>query len=181
MIEFAFDERRAAQAAAKLLERHGRPMSVRKLVTLLYLADRRAFLEAGYPITGDRFMNAPDGPSLDRVARLLDGEADGQSPWRSQIASADGFAAAEGWTEPDELSDYDEQIAEAIHDEFCRLNDDALFEHARGLPEWTCPSGAAEAFDPRVILRAQGHDDRDIEDWEERARAFLAIHATLRR
>ena len=93
MIEFVFDERRAAQAAARLLEWHGRPMSVRKLVTLLYLADRRSFVEAGYPITGDRFVNTPDGPALERIARLLDGEADEQSPWRSQIASADGRAA----------------------------------------------------------------------------------------
>ena len=181
MIEFVFDERRAAQAAARLLERHGRPMSVRKLVTLLYLADRRSFVEAGYPITGDRFVNTADGPSLERIARLLDGEADEQSPWRSQIASADGRAAADGWTELDEFSEYDEQIAEAIHDEFCRLSDEALGEHARSLPEWTRPTGASEPFDPRTVLRAQGYDDGDIEDWEERAEAFLAIHSTLRR
>ena len=180
MIEFVFDERRAAQAAARLLERHGRPMSVRKLVTLLYLADRRSFVEAGYPITGDRFINTAGGPALERIPNLLGG-CDPSSPWHMQITCEGGRASIASRSDRDELSDYDDSLLQGIHDEFCRLDDAALFEHARSLPEWTRPNGVEEPFDPRVILRAQGHDDRDIEDWEERARAFLAIHATLRR
>ena len=39
-VEFIFDERKAAQAAAHLLRRHGSSMWDIKLIKLLYLADR---------------------------------------------------------------------------------------------------------------------------------------------
>ena len=49
-MEFFFDERKAAQAASVLLERHGGSMPYIKLIKLLYLADREALIESGLPI-----------------------------------------------------------------------------------------------------------------------------------
>ena len=46
-MRFVFDERRAAQAAARLLDKHGGTMPWLKLVKLLYLADRAALVEGG--------------------------------------------------------------------------------------------------------------------------------------
>ena len=54
-MKFVFDERKAAQAAAHLLHRHGGPMPYIKLIKLLYLADRRGLRRdgsPGYGVTG---------------------------------------------------------------------------------------------------------------------------------
>jgi hypothetical protein len=59
-IKFVFNEKKAAQAAAYLLKLHGGKMDYRKLLTLLYLADRKLLAERGRTITGDEFVNAPD-------------------------------------------------------------------------------------------------------------------------
>ena len=69
-ITFHFDERKAAQAAAWLLRRHGRPLDAARLATLLYLVDRRAVLESGGPTTGDAWIATEHGPSLRRIAEL---------------------------------------------------------------------------------------------------------------
>ncbi|MGH7718763.1 MAG: hypothetical protein ACREON_07970 [Gemmatimonadaceae bacterium] len=46
-----YREDKTTQAAARLIEREGGEINVMKLVKLLYLAERRALLEWGRPIT----------------------------------------------------------------------------------------------------------------------------------
>ncbi|MGE0134681.1 MAG: hypothetical protein AB7L91_10365 [Dehalococcoidia bacterium] len=48
-MQFVFDERRAAQAAAQLLELRGGRMPYMKLIKLLYWADRESLIETGTP------------------------------------------------------------------------------------------------------------------------------------
>jgi hypothetical protein len=48
-----FDERKATEATALLLSLRGGQMHYMKLIKLLYLADRRALLRWGIPITTD--------------------------------------------------------------------------------------------------------------------------------
>jgi hypothetical protein len=59
-VRFRFNERKAAQAAAYLLAKRGGRMDYRKLLALLYLADRQKLVERGHTITGDAFVNVPD-------------------------------------------------------------------------------------------------------------------------
>jgi hypothetical protein len=49
--ELSFNERKATQAAARFLKLAGGKMDYRKLMLLLYLADRKALLTRGRPIT----------------------------------------------------------------------------------------------------------------------------------
>ena len=71
-VEFIFDERKAAQAAAHLLRRHGSSMPYIKLIKLLYLADRQSLIETGYTITGDQLVAMSDGPALNRVLFFIE-------------------------------------------------------------------------------------------------------------
>jgi hypothetical protein len=59
-IRFVFDEKKALQAAAYLLKLNGGTMDYRKLVTLMYLADRELLITIGRTITGDEMVNIPD-------------------------------------------------------------------------------------------------------------------------
>ena len=54
MIKNLFNEKKAAQAAAYFLLRAGGPLTVLKLMKLLYLAERGSFERYGTPMIGDR-------------------------------------------------------------------------------------------------------------------------------
>lgn len=181
MIEFAFDEQRAAQAATRLLERHGRPMPVRKLATLLYLADRRSFVEAGYPITGDRFVNTADGPSLERISALAGCAPDADSAWGRRISSNGSAATTFRRREPDQLSTYWTELLDGVHDEFASLSAEALAGQARCLPEWREPADGVSAVDLRAILEAEGIAPKDITEYAEIAATQMAIHRAFAR
>ena len=86
MIQFTFNERRAAQAAARILRRHGKPMPAAKLAQLLYLADRRQLVERGIPITGAQFVSAPNGAELTEISQLL---ASPTAEWSRHVVQAE--------------------------------------------------------------------------------------------
>jgi uncharacterized phage-associated protein len=71
-IQFQFEQDKAIQTMAYLV---GRLESVDKvkLMKLVYLADKRHFLRAGYPITGDRPCALPYGPIPSATMDVLDG------------------------------------------------------------------------------------------------------------
>lgn len=62
-----FNDRKATQAAALLLQLRGGKMSYMKLIKLLYLADREALLQWGRPITTDRYVSMNRDPVLSRI------------------------------------------------------------------------------------------------------------------
>ena len=73
-MQLKYREDGSTQAAARLLKRAGGPMSHMKLIKLLYLADRRALVRWGRPITCDWYVSMPQGPvpsfTLDRCSFL---------------------------------------------------------------------------------------------------------------
>lgn len=58
-----FNEERAAQMAAYLLRKHGGKMSVSKLMTLMYLSDRKSLELHDEPISGDDYIYVRDEPA----------------------------------------------------------------------------------------------------------------------
>src|SRR5208282_6704121 len=83
-VHLPFNERKATEAAARLLKLRGGTMSYMKLIKLLYLADREALLRWGRPISTDRYVSMDKGPVLSRV---LDLATDGDDPSRPAIWS----------------------------------------------------------------------------------------------
>lgn len=167
-MQFVFDERAAAQAAAHLLRRYGGPMPSARLARLLYLVDRRGFVETEYPTTGDRFVAMPDGPTLARTSDLIAGVCGvGESPWNASVSSfPDGCVTAIMPCDEDRLSDYDRELIGGVLDEFGTMDDEALAAYMRALPEWTAPASPCADIDPRVILRDAGYSEDDIAEVE---------------
>jgi len=75
-VHLPFNERKATEAAARLLKLRGGTMSYMKLIKLLYLADREALLRWGRPISTDRYVSMDRGPVLSHVLNLVTDEAD---------------------------------------------------------------------------------------------------------
>ena len=153
-----FNEKKATQAAGRLLERSAGPTPMMKLVRLLYLADREAILRWGQPITHDRFVFLKHGPVLSQVLGLLTEAQDPRqapSPWTARITRPrDGAVEAQG------AADYQLLSAQELDllDEIARLHGGKapweLVELTRALPEWREPRGGALPFTAQDILAA---------------------------
>ncbi|MFN7952153.1 MAG: Panacea domain-containing protein [bacterium] len=67
-MRFTFNEKkRAAQAAAHVLQRHGGRFNYMHLIKELYLADRQSLIDRGVLITGDAMFAMRHGPVLSNI------------------------------------------------------------------------------------------------------------------
>jgi uncharacterized phage-associated protein len=168
-VRFPFDERKAAQAAAYLLQKHGDQINYMKLIKLLYLADRKALLEAGQPITGDRMVSMPKGPVLTGILDLINwGKKRGQSSaWFEYVSEPFGYDVRLARTnitieDLDRLSDFERDILDEIDEQYGRVDRWSLVELTHRLPEWRDPRGSSFPIDPADILREQGWSEAAI-------------------
>jgi uncharacterized phage-associated protein len=160
-----FNERKATQSAARLLQLRGGRMSYLKLIKLLYLADREALLRWGRPITTDRFVSMERGPVL---SRLLDLVTDGDDPgapciWTEHISAPANYEV-ELKSEPgrDELSDAEIELLDEIFKKYGSKSRWELVEMMHKLPKWKDPQGSAIPITFRDILKAGGKTELEI-------------------
>jgi uncharacterized phage-associated protein len=184
MIEYVFRGRKTAQAAALLLELPANPLSKGELVKLLYLADRRAIVERGHSITGDRAVSMPHGPVLSRVLNALDGknvEPEFGAAWNEYIAPAGarGVTLGRALGACSELSPFERRILHETHNEFGSMGWEQLKDYGHGLAEWTNPGGSMVPIDITVILRAAGWAECDIDAVANEVDAVRSMHFGL--
>ena len=161
MIQFTFNERRAAQAAARILRRHGKPMPAAKLAQLLYLADRWFLVRHHATITGDDFISTDDGPALRRIRQLASGSAPASpADWSRHVSIAAGALACPAPNDDEtQLSEASSEFLDLIHDKFAPDPPEELQEKLRGLVEWKGTCAENSPIDPRQILQAAGYAD----------------------
>ncbi len=177
-MRFSFNERKAAQAAAFLLKRHGGRLNYMKLIKLLYLADRRALVERGLPITCDRMVSMPKGPVLSGILDLINwGSVDEHSAWLEHISEPKGHEVFLAATEPknEALSRYELRVLQEIDDQFGSMDRWSLVEFTHALPEWRDPQGSSFPIEPADILRAENRSEEDIEEMGRAANEALFI------
>ena len=179
-MRFVFDERRAAQAAARLLDRHDRKMPYIKLIKLLYLADRESLIETGAPITGDRFVAMRHGPVLSRVLDLIKDDCPAEdSVWHGYVARKRFDARLVGNTESKRLSDVDRGILDGVFDAYGCLKEWDVVARTHALPEWKDPGNTSIPIEPEDILRYNDFTEAEIERVAEQAHAVYSFHTLL--
>ena len=181
-MRFVFDERRAAQAATRLLDKHGGTMPWLKLVKLLYLADRAALIEGGHPITGDRFVSMRFGPVLGRVLDLLRDDCPAEdSVWHGYVVRERFDARLVGNADNEWLSKYDMDILDAVFDACGCLKEWDVVARTHALPEWKDPGDSAIPIEPEDVLRYSGYSEEAIGYVADQAEAEYSLHTTLKR
>ncbi|MCZ6689599.1 MAG: Panacea domain-containing protein [Planctomycetota bacterium] len=164
-MRFVYNERKAAQASAYLLARHDGKLSYMVLLKLLYFADRRALVETGTPITGDRWVSMSYGPVLSRVLGTINlGKSEPTTPWYEYISEPHDYdveLVGEA-LDPDELSRYELRVLDEIDERYGNLDKWALVELTHLLPEWTDPEGSSLPIDPADVLRKEGKPEVEI-------------------
>ncbi len=170
MIRFPFNERKATQAAARLLHECGGELPYISLIKMLYLADRHTLIDIGQPITGDRAVSMPNGPVLSQILDFINmgDEQKGSAPgdyWFSVISEPKNYTVGLRTPEPDddELSDYEISVLRDITERYGTLDRWRLRDFSHTLPEWKDPRGSSITIAPEEILKAAGKSDEEIE------------------
>jgi hypothetical protein len=184
MIRFPFREEKAAQAAAHLLKLHGNEMHYLLLMKLLYLADRRALIERGLPITGDKLVSMDWGPVLSKVKDLLTIEPEPQADgtiWRTYVSEPANYKVRGRQDEPeaDELSDYEIAILEEIDALHGKTDRFELSKWTHELEEWKDPHGSSLPIAPEDILRAAGKSSEEIAEIADEAEQLSFVRRVL--
>lgn len=163
-MKFVFDEKKSAEAAAILLAHADGVMPTESLMTLLYLADRKSFVETGYPITGDAPVAAARGPRLLHAMGCARGTRNPGDAWSHFVECTENQARLKAQTDGSTLSDYECDTLDDVFESFGGRAPDDLVEFARGLPEWHEPRAGFDRIDPTVILEAEGLNADQIQD-----------------
>ena len=170
-MSLTFNEKKATQAAGRLLEQGGSPMNSIKLMKLLYLADREAVLRWGNPVTTDCFVAMRHGPVLGRIYTLVSEGDDPRvapSAWSAAILRRpDGEVELKDPVDYRQLSKGEADLLDEIFREHGAKTLWDLVDLTRGLPEWRDPQGSAVPFRVQDILaagrraRTPGPEDED--------------------
>ncbi len=158
-IRFKFEAKKAAEAANTILRLSGGRRNYMELVCLLYLADRKALLRFGYPITGDYFAALPHGLILSRILKLVrNGPGDQEdAPWYEVVSGPIGYEVESlKDVENEELSGAEEKVIQEIFAECGRFDWKQLSRFTRSLPEWTNPNGGLLPVPPERVLTLEG-------------------------
>jgi uncharacterized phage-associated protein len=163
-MRFILNRKKAAQAAAFLVKKHGGKMNLMVLLKLLYLADRTSLIQSGVPITGDTMVSMPHGPVLSQIYDSMKMPMDGD-PWCDYLSERNGYDIdlVKEAPEDDELSRYEIGILSDVHKNYGHLQWFEIRKLTHDLPEWTDPNGGSLVIDPAEILRAEGKTEAEIE------------------
>jgi uncharacterized phage-associated protein len=170
-MHFQFNEKKAAQAAAHLLERAGGSMGYLMLLKLLYLADRKNLLERGLLITGDRLVAMKNGMVLSQVLDLVRGQQRGT--WWPRYIRPSGEYDIElvDGSEKDELSEFEVGLLDEAFEKFGAMDPWQLVDHLHeSLEEWKVAWGGRQhsqkvvEVSPEEVMRAGKISEQEIAD-----------------
>jgi uncharacterized phage-associated protein len=179
-----FDEDRAAQATAYLLERAGGSLTVLKLIKLLYLAERRSLQLFGVPLVGDVPVAMQHGPVLSRTLDLINGTAAAATgAWDARIGEREGHTITlrGGAQALGALSRADRRVLDEIFQEFGAMDPWELVRYChQRLSEWDSPGFGATEIPLRRIFRAFGVSADDADAAAEAIEAHALMAETTR-
>ncbi len=189
MLKHLFNEQKAAQAAAYLLFRAGNPLSVLKLMNLMYLAERRSFEKFGEPMIGDTLVLMDHGPVLSRTYNHMKGTTRStEKGWDYWIVDRAGHDLAlrqpKALHSPErdlqQLSDADLGVLGEVWKKFGRTDQWKLRDYTRRhCPEWQDPEGSMIPMKPENFLTALKFTSRQAKQVLARLRAQDRLNAAF--
>jgi uncharacterized phage-associated protein len=163
---FAFDERKATQAAALLIEKSGGSINYMKLIKLLYLTNREALSRWGKPVVPDGYYSLPYGPILSKVLSLINEQLrpGTVSFWNQHISPPQDYGVRIRQNPgSDEFSAREISLFGEVFEKFGKMSEWDLVDWChKNLQEWKDPEGSCMEIEPSDILAATGWNDEDI-------------------
>lgn len=163
-----------------------RAMPYRKLIKLLYMAERTAIKQMGYPILGDHLVSTPYGPALRRTLNYMKKDRpphNGWTEWISPIKDhAVSLARDYNPEDLDLLSEATLDILAEVWYRFGHMDHWKISEYTlQNCREWENPMGSSLPISYERILRVLGHSEEkaaeiaeELEDRRELGKILLS-------
>lgn len=128
----------STMGAIEFIIKHTEPeLSHKKLLKLLYLADRESLFRFGWPITCDNPEALEKGPVLEHVFRLLkDESAENRDIFLTFFNVSENRISSKRDFTSDWLSENNQEILEEICKQYGNFSGQELSEYTHELPEW---------------------------------------------
>ncbi len=163
MFDGLYDDRRAAQSAAFLLQLAGGTLEILKLTKLLYLSERLSYERYGEPLTGSTPYALKQGPLLSEIYDRTKRTENLTETWRTWIKGRFGnnVVLVRQIVEPSEelsaLSKADFKVMNSVWEKFGNMTGSELVTYThRNCPEWSDPGMSSHKIDPDTVLRKVG-------------------------
>jgi hypothetical protein len=173
---FRLDIRKTIEAVGTLLrlDPH-RIMGRKRLLAMLYLADRECLKRTGRPIIGGRLAALPFGPIHSEVYDLIKGgHHTGQPEWSNHFAVNGRFVLMTLDPGVSALSRYEIGVLSELSDRFMACDDWDIAEETERLPEYvgTYSKGSSTPITLEQMIEATGQSNKReaiLRDAEEKS------------
>lgn len=183
MTYFQFDEKKATQVAARLLEKGGGSVNYLLLMKMMYTIDRIALANWGQPVVGGDYAALPKGPVISPVLDLIKGDRRASSrSWGACFRTRGYELELKSAPGHDELSQAEIDLIDTV---FVMLGhrdkwDVVQWTHAE-FKEWKDPGKSSKAISIEDILRAVGKSEEEIEKISHEASYQVSLQSILGR
>ncbi len=163
----SFDETKATQIAAELLDLRGGKMHYIKLIKLMYLIEREALLRWGFPLTNDELYSMANGCVMSQTLNLITEEQWTEPYWRKFISAPLGDFEVELFQKPelDELSEAERELIHEVFGKYGKWNRWDLAKLTHRLPEYReTPKGQRQQIDYQDILLGAKKSEDDVRE-----------------
>lgn len=174
------------QIVSYILSKYGGALNYTKLIKLLYLADRKAFAQCGYSITGDTYVSMKNGPVLSGLYDLIKNKAADKSLqkyWNANFQTTDyDVRTAHDIKSYGKLSDFEMETLDRIDAQFHNFTYLEMIDYVhdpKNCPEWQETTSSIPLLKSE-ILKKLGFSDKEIRLMQEEDDFYKAEEMLLK-
>jgi len=162
-----FREDRATAAAWKFVSLHGGAIPHKKLMKLLYFADRAWLIERGMTLFEDNFCSMDEGPVLSTTYNRMKDPSRGfdvgdiwrkvLSPIRNETIHKKADLDPSQFLTRSQLA-----LLDAIWSQYGGMSVEEIVNEAHQLPEWTDPKGSSIFIQYSTVLEKELESQQEV-------------------
>ena len=180
-IHFPFDDKKAAQVAARLVEKKGGRLEYLHVMKMLYAIDRLALAKWGQPVIGGQYCSMNKGPVISEVLDLINGTLK-RPTWSEHLQTSGINLVLRKTAGTDELSRAEADLVDTV---FVMLGNrdrwDIVAEMHDEFKELENPGKSSRPIKVEAILKAVGKGSLEITEIAKEAAYYNRIDAALDR
>jgi hypothetical protein len=180
-MNFPVNGKKAAQAAARLIEKSGNPIDYLRLCKLAYLADRQSILSRGVPIIGGSYFSMRKGPTIGEFMGFVN-QRNNPPQWNETVSPRFGNEVRLQRSPTfDALSKVELEILDLVVAQHAQRTTDELVQWCHdNCPEYEeVAQGRRKPIPVEGILRGVGKSEKRIQKVLEDARELQEMDALL--
>ncbi len=179
---FSFDEARATEIAAYLIQRTGKDgkLNYTKLLKLMYIVDRKALLEWMRPAVGGDYVSMNNGPVMSETYDLIKGASSGSGVWEGHIEKVGRYSVhLKHDPGTGHMTKALKRLIDGVIQEHGKKSYGQLIDYCHdNYKEWKSPAGSSQAIAYEEILKVEGRLDK-INSLKREAKELRQIERAL--